>query len=349
MDAPKEEQRGVVRFLTAEGVSQQEISRRMTAVYGEHCMSLATVKRWSKRFTEGRESCKDDPRPGQSHLAITPDTIAQVDELIRQERRISIDELAERVKISHGSVHTIIHDHLGYRLLCAQWMPKILNDRQKTERFGAALTHLIRYHNEGDDFLSAIVTGDESWCHHYEPETRRQSLQWKHLNSPPPKKAKAVISSGKVLLTFFFDRQGPLLIEFAKRGETINSSRYCATLNRLRVAIKNKRPGRLTNGVILLHDNARPHVAGVVKTQLAKFKWETLQHPPYSPDLSPCDFHIFGKLKKHLKGTRFVSDDAVMESVTDFFNRQPKEFYETAITRLICQWDKCLNVHGHYF
>ena len=209
MDAPKEEQRGVVRFLTAEGVSQQEISRRMTAVYCEHCISLATVKRWSKRFREGRESCKDDPRPGQSHLAITPNTIAQVDELIRQERRIRIDKLAERVNISHGSVHTIIHDHLGYRLLCAQWMPKILNDHQKTERFGAALTHLIRYHNEGDDFLSAIVTGDES-CHHYEPESRRQSLQWKHLNSPPPKKAKAVISAGKVLLTFFFRSSGAI-------------------------------------------------------------------------------------------------------------------------------------------
>lgn len=349
MDAPKDEQRGVVRFLTAEGVAQQEISRRMTAVYGEHCISLATVKRWSKRFREGRESCKDNPRPGQSHRAITTDTIAQVDQLIRQERRIGIDELAELVHISHGSVHTIIHDHLGYRLLCASWMPKILNDRQKTERFGAALTHLTRYHNEGDAFLSAIVTGDESWCHHYEPETRRQSLQWKHLNSPPPKKAKAVISAGKVLLTFFFDRQGPLLIEFAKRGETINGARYCATMNRLRVAIKNKRRGRLSNGVILLHDNARPHVADVVKTQLLQFKWETLTHPPYSPDLSPCDFHIFGSLKKHLRGTRFESDDVVKESVVDYLTQQPKEFYETGITRLVSQWDQCLNVHGNYF
>ncbi|GFQ76729.1 hypothetical protein TNCT_493781 [Trichonephila clavata] len=59
----------------------------MTAVYGEHCISLSTVKRWSNRFREGRECCKDDPRPGQSQLAITPDTIAHVDELIRQERR----------------------------------------------------------------------------------------------------------------------------------------------------------------------------------------------------------------------------------------------------------------------
>ncbi len=99
----------MVRFLTAEGVFQQEISRRMTAVYGEHCISLATVKRWSKRFREGRESCKDDPRPGQSHLAITPNTIAQVDELIGQQSSsgkhcniLHTAHFRETEKTSHG-------------------------------------------------------------------------------------------------------------------------------------------------------------------------------------------------------------------------------------------------------
>ncbi|GFS33444.1 hypothetical protein TNIN_327591 [Trichonephila inaurata madagascariensis] len=124
-------------------------------------------------------------------------------------------------------------------------------------------------------------------------------------------------------------------MEFAKPGDTINSSRYLAILDRLRVAIKSKRPCRLTNGVILLHDNARPHVADVVETQLAKFKWETLQHPPYRSDLSPCDFHIFGKMKKHLKGTRFVSNDAVKDSVKDYLNQQPTEYYEMEITWLV--------------
>ncbi|GFV91930.1 hypothetical protein TNCV_2976011 [Trichonephila clavipes] len=92
----------------------------MTAVYGEHCISLTTVKRWSKPFREVCKSCKGNPRSGQIHLAITPDTIAQIDELIRQERRKSINELEERVNISPGSVHSMIHDYLGYCLLCAE-------------------------------------------------------------------------------------------------------------------------------------------------------------------------------------------------------------------------------------
>ena len=54
----------------------------------------------------------------------------------------------------------------------------------------------------------------------------------------------------------------------------------------------------LSDGVILLHDNTRPHTANLVRDKLQRFDWETLQHPPYSPDLFPCDFNIFGDLKK---------------------------------------------------
>ena len=47
------------------------------------------------------------------------------------------------------------------------------------------------------------------------------------------------------------------------------------------------------DGIILLHVNARPHTANLVRDKLQRFGWETLQNPPYSPDVSPCDFHIF--------------------------------------------------------
>ena len=63
-------------------------------------------------------------------------------------------------------------------------------------------------------------------------------------------------------------------------------------------ATRHKYPGMLSDGIILLHDNERPHTANLMRDNLQGFGWETLQHPPYSPDLSPCDFNIFGDLKK---------------------------------------------------
>ena len=56
----------------------------------------------------------------------------------------------------------------------------------------------------------------------------------------------------------------------------------------------------LSHGIILLHDNALPYTAKPVRDKLQRFGWETLQHPPYSPDLSLSDFHIFGELKKDI-------------------------------------------------
>ena len=103
----------------------------------------------------------------------------------------------------------------------------------------------------------------------------------------------------------------------------------------LRQAIKSKRPGKLTRGVILLHNNARPHTANTITALLQKFKWEVLGHPPYSTDLSPCDYAIFGPLKKALKGKRLISDDDVKQYVRNWFTTPPREFYETAIYRLV--------------
>ena len=83
----------------------------------------------------------------------------------------------------------------------------------------------------------------------------------------------------------------------------------------LRRAIKSKCPGMLSDGITLLHDNARPHTANLMRDKLQRVGWETPQHPPYSPDLSPCDFHIFGELKKDIHGRRFYSDKEVQECV----------------------------------
>ncbi|XP_037572224.1 histone-lysine N-methyltransferase SETMAR-like [Dermacentor silvarum] len=224
--------------------------------------------------------------------------------------------LAVNVDASVGTVWTIVHDRLCYRKVCAHWVRKQLTDQHRGLRMGLPLQHIFRYHEDAA-FLEWIVTGNESWCHHYEPETKRDSLQWKHVSPLPLKKCKAVASAGKVLLTAFFDVRGLLLVEFLEHRRTINSDVKCETLRRLGRSIKNKILGLLTEGVVLLHDNARPHVSRVTDAELAKFKWEQLDHSPYSPDMSPCDFNVFGPLKKHLKRKRFNLANELKDAVKD--------------------------------
>ena len=90
----------------------------------------------------------------------------------------------------------------------------------------------------------------------------------------------------------------------------------------------------LSDGIIVLHDNARPHILSLVRDKLQRFGWETLQHPPYFPDLSPCDFHIFSDLKIDIRGRRFHSDKEVQEWVRLWIHERPTSSYKTGIDRL---------------
>jgi hypothetical protein len=83
--------------------------------------------------------------------------------------------------------------------------------------------HLDRHAREVDAFLHRIVTGDESWVYHYEPESKRQLMQWKYPFSPANKKFKTQASTGKVMLTVFWDVNAPILVHFQEKGQTVTS------------------------------------------------------------------------------------------------------------------------------
>jgi hypothetical protein len=133
---------------------------------------------------------------------------------------------------------------------------------------GLSLQHLLQYADEGEDMFNRIVTGDESWVHHYQIESKRASIQWKHWSSLSTKKFKFTLSAGKVMLTVFWDTQGVLLAHFKKRGENVNSALYCEMLLKVRYLIHRKCPGQLARGVLLHHDNARPNTAQATQERI---------------------------------------------------------------------------------
>lgn len=163
-------------------------------------------------------------------------------------------------------VHNILHNNLHMTKVAARWVPRLLTPVQKDMQKQAAAKMLKLCESDPDDFFERLITMDECWVHNYDPETKLQNKQWKHGNSPAPKKAKVVPSSGKVMLSIFWNCRGALLTDYASKGQTITAKYYCELLTKLRVAIKEKRRGKLTKGVHLHHDNAPAHSAHVTAT-----------------------------------------------------------------------------------
>ncbi|PNF41780.1 hypothetical protein B7P43_G02607, partial [Cryptotermes secundus] len=189
---------------------------------------------------------------------------------------------------------------------------RLLTEDHKGQRKAITSELLQRYRHEGDDFLLYIVTGDKSWFHHFEPETKRQSMEWHHLHSPSKKKAKTIPSAAKVMGTVFWDAEGFILVKFLEPGQTIDAAHYVQMLHKLRHVLRDKRPGR---NIIILHDNARLHAARLTLEAIAKMGWEVLPHPSYSPDMAPSNCHLFGFVKDQLRGQRFETGEAIQKAV----------------------------------
>jgi len=152
-----------------------------------------------------------------------------------------------------------------------------------------------------------LVIMNETWLYNCEPETKQQSMEWRHSDSPRPKKIRVQKSAGKVLASIFWDQDGLLLIDYLPNGQTINAEYYSSLLVQLKVILKEKLRGKVTKGVLFLHDNVPAHRAVAIRKKLAYLGFQCLYHPPYSPDLTPSDYHLFpGLKKKNLKVVIFL-------------------------------------------
>ncbi|UYV77714.1 TIGD1 [Cordylochernes scorpioides] len=123
----------------------------------------------------------------------------------------------------------------------------------------------------------------------------------------------------------------------------MNSDLYCDILvNKLKPGIRNKGRGKLSKGVLFLHDNARPHTSCKTVSTIIKLGFGVVEHPSYSLDLAPSDYFLFGLLKKELKGKRFDSDEDVQKLVQDIFHTLPKSAYKEGIYKLPERWRRCI-------
>ena len=100
--------------------------------------------------------------------------------------------------------------------------------------------------------------------------------------------------------------------------------------------------------VLLLHDIARPHTSRHTTEEIVKIGWKVLPHPPYSPDLAPSDFHLFGPLKEAHCGIHFKDEEAVKTSVRQWLRRQYLAFYRAGIHALVKRWTKPVEMDGDY-
>jgi len=113
----KEKQRSLTCFLSSAWVKPTEIHRRMEVQYGDACLSLQQVYEWTGKFMKGISSVTDSSRPGQAHVEVTSEAIAAVEGIVKENRRVTANEMAAHLDMSHGSAHHTVHDVLQIKYI----------------------------------------------------------------------------------------------------------------------------------------------------------------------------------------------------------------------------------------
>jgi hypothetical protein len=181
------EQQVCVKFSVKIGKSVTETFEMLKIAFGEEAMCRTQTYELWKRFKEGRTLVDDDPRSGRPSTSKTDDNVANVREVIRSNRRLTVREVAEEVSISKTVCHEILAENLGMHHIAAKFVPRLLTDDQKRNRADVSKELLDRAND--DNFFKNNITGDETWVYGYDVKTKVQSSKWVSKTSPRPKKS----------------------------------------------------------------------------------------------------------------------------------------------------------------
>lgn len=152
-----------------------------------------------------------------------------------------------------------------------------------------------------------------------------------------------------MLIVFFYYR-GIVHHEYLPEGQTVNAIFYVEVLKRLRDRVRRVRPNLLgEDGWILHHDNAPAHSSLLVREFLARNSITTLDHPPYSPDIAPCDFFLFPKCKMVMRGQHWDDVETIKRETTRQLKSLTSEDFEGCFEQWKQRWDKCITIDGDYF
>ncbi len=323
--------------------SKTEAFRQINDVYGNNTISRITVLNWYDRFESGDYSLDDKKRSGRPRELSRENIL----EALNENSKVSTRDLGKQFGVDHTTISRVLEE-LGKVRKFGTWIPKKLTDENKTNRVSAARSLLEKYFSNEDEeesILSRLITGDEKWIRYQNPDNRPQWLS--PTETPSPRISKP-LHPKKNLLCVWWDCRGIIYQEVLGDNETITAEKYSNQLMLLDQAIKNKRPEIYEKGVILQHDNARPHVAKSTKKVINNLGWEVLVHPPYSPDLAPSDYHLFRSMSTPLRGVSFKNTNEVCEWLDNWYSSKCNDFYRYGIFSLIDRWEKVVEIEGEY-
>ena len=350
VELSREQFRTMILYDWKTGLTCKESHTRLVTAWGDQAPSDRTVLNWFHEYQQGNLKIEDHPRSGRPRTAVTEEIIDAVRAIIEEDPHSIYQQIQHILGISSGSVNSIIHDYLDLHKVCARRVPHQLTDTQKQLRIQFCRQTLQRFEEGRSRRVSDIITGDEAWFYNFDPETKQQSTVWISRNEPRPTKVRRNKSSGKRMVAIFFMKTGLIKPIVLESGQTVNANWYVNhCLPEVFKAVSERRPNIGVHKLILHDDNARPHRAWITNEFLFENHVESYPNPPYSPELSPCDFFLFPKLKSQLRGVQFHDDNEMLAALDQAIGSLTRNDFQNCFADWFDRMKNCIDAQGQYF
>ena len=315
-------------------------------VYGVDFISQRRVQDIVKEFKSGeRLSHKRKEGSGRRSTSTTEENIQAVRQLVENDISMNCKQMSEHVGIPARSVNRILVDKLKKKCVKAKWVPHMLTEANKERRVvvGRQVLNVLNRR-----ISKRLVVTDEKWIYHRNTPSSAHQHFWVDSGGDRPQQPKKTISAAKSLLMMATNFHGESYFELLQEGETVDSERYIVFLRNVVNHFRSLHEPVMPENMLLMHDNARPHVAHAVTEFINQQNITVIPQPPYSPDFNLLDRVVFRNYEVFRLGENFASRAEILDSITEYTDTFSMRQFLKQLESLKSDITSIIELNGNY-
>ena len=326
-----------------EGLEVKEIKQRLDIQFGLEAYSMKTIYKWKNSRLFPKETEAEKVKPGRK-----PDEqlLICIQRILHEEPFSSIRYIAHKLKEDPSTVWRYVTRELGLVFKASRWLPHSLDFGQKKKRVQGAKDLLCVLQQLEKRQFRGIITGDQSWF------TFKYGVRgaWLLPEEERPESDGSQIETEKMMVTVMWGVNGIYLIDCLPEHTSFNTSYFIEHILKPLKESSDDIWSEWGKRFLWLHlDNCKVHNSKRAFEAYAKLGFKRTPHPPYSPDIAPSDFFLFGYVKEKLKGQVFRTREKLKEKIEEILEDIPRDLkikvFKEWITR--CEW--IIEHSGEYY
>lgn len=323
--------KSIVYFLDMQGKSPNTILLEINETFKKNVIAYPTITKYlrEKIYNQKENTSRDldiiSRQENKNELIL---------DALHTNPYSSVREISYMTGISKSSVYRILTVNLNYQIKRLRYVPHFLTSSQKVKRVKLAQLLLQTIKNARHQNFSYFYTGDESWFY----LSNDHEKIWLAPEEEIPLRERKMIYTKKFMVSIFWNVNGFLLIDILDEGSTFNSDYFIHNILERINGLTQEWSEKEQRNITLHFDNARPHTAEKVRQYMKCNKMKRAPHPPYSPDIAPSDFYLFGYIKEKLKGCTFNSAEQLLDAIIQISEDISKE----TLKKVFLHWEKRL-------